>query len=409
MLKALECKTKAAEQKIQSQEQTALDQDVFECTRLPAVITALIKAYLLADSHQFFPLLPVAKTVDIGFLATHQLQTDLHLVIGSHYSPIVRLFNINTDAWAKNLQGHTANVFTMIKNPRNSTIITGAEDGNVRIWDPYTSTCLHSFNDHDQTITGLALTSHNKLIAASTEGFLSIRNADSGNSLGYLPGFPLREGITSMTLLPSGHIAICSPIKTVDCMKIIDPENPDRSFYFGGWFQRIYEVTALDNGYIMSNSLNNGIRKIWDPKTGKLVKTLMEKADITLLNPDSIFETERDLSATTRPKPRIAATELACAFKRKVYVHVVDEPMLNAVSNLPLADIYKLKNLINELDQLVDDTPEQAKSLVLDGATKAELLRFPKKIQDKLIEYYHIDINKVAAATKTDRSGCAVQ
>ena len=57
------------------------------------------------------------------------------------------------------LSGHNDGVMCMAKDPtRLSTIVSGAADGEVKVWDLHTRACLHTAQLHHGFVHGVCVT-----------------------------------------------------------------------------------------------------------------------------------------------------------------------------------------------------------------------------------------------------------
>lgn len=92
--------------------------------------------------------------------------------------PIIVFERIHT---IKKLKGHRKAVYCAIFDKSAQLVITGSDDGLVKIWSTRTGFCLRSCIGHDSSITELAVSSNNKFVAsASNDGYIRVWRLPDG-------------------------------------------------------------------------------------------------------------------------------------------------------------------------------------------------------------------------------------
>lgn len=124
---------------------------------------------------------------------------------------------------------------------QDGSILSGSEDGILKIWNAQTGECKASFTAHDSAVICIASLPDGNFVSGSSNGTLKIWD-----------------------------------VKTLDCKQRLDQESKGHS-------DGITSLAIIpDNNYLVSGSIDHTI-KIWNINTGECIQTLTNSAAITCL------------------------------------------------------------------------------------------------------------------------------
>lgn len=82
------------------------------------------------------------------------------------FSGHVKLFDLNECRVASSIKGHEGRVWTVCPMGPN-TVISGADDQVVKVWDVRMSSCVHTFGKHSGRVSNVLQLGENQIIAAA--------------------------------------------------------------------------------------------------------------------------------------------------------------------------------------------------------------------------------------------------
>ena len=169
----------------------------------------------------------------------------------------------SVDFGAKRLEGH--NDMVQCVAVANNRIISGLDNGNIKIWNPEKELCEKTLLGHTDWIRCLAV-ANKKIISGSNDTTIKIWNPETGECETTLRG---HGNAVSCLAVTSKNIISGSNDRTI---KIWNIETEQCEKILQGHTAWIY-CLAVANKKIISGSHDRTI-KIWNPESGECVKTL---------------------------------------------------------------------------------------------------------------------------------------
>ncbi|KIJ22911.1 hypothetical protein M422DRAFT_196540, partial [Sphaerobolus stellatus SS14] len=169
--------------------------------------------------------------------------------------------------------GHQGLVHSVAFSPDGNTIVSGSEDGTVRVWAAHTGKSLQEpLVGHQSWVTSVAYSPDGKNIASGS-GDMSIRiwNMFTGQSLGKpLEGH--QHYVTSVVFSPDGTKIVSGSFdKTIRVWDISNGQSPGLLLGHNSWVTSV--AVSPDGTKIVSGSGDTTIR-IWDISTGQTLRSL---------------------------------------------------------------------------------------------------------------------------------------
>jgi WD40 repeat protein len=161
----------------------------------------------------------------------------------------------------KNLTGHTKTVQALLYFPNNGWLVSGSDDGTIKIWNWLKGNCLHTISEHKGAVYALAGLSNREFASgASDDGNIHIWDVATGERVHTLQTGG--KGVLRLSALPNG-LLVCLlkdytiqiwDINYIQCVQIVqcDEKKP------------IVDLKATVNTCAFFTALANGTIKRWE-------------------------------------------------------------------------------------------------------------------------------------------------
>ena len=210
------------------------------------------------DTHQQSPIRSV-HTSPVGVV---EITTDGRFVLSASEDGTLPRTSVLYGTEGK-LPGHEAAIRCIAVNLMGN-IVTGAENGEVKLWNNNESYCLHTFTRHTARVTCVALTSNNLYaVSGSADGTLKVWNLST---------------LAEQTTMRGHEKAVLCCTVTFDCSKLISGSEDTKvrvtdlatmlnSIVFTGHRAPVTQVYAtLDSKYLLSASVDVIVCSLDDPQ-----------------------------------------------------------------------------------------------------------------------------------------------
>ncbi len=105
------------------------------------------------------------------------------------------------------LQGHKAEIYSVVYSPNGKTVITGSNDNTARLWDVATGQQLHLLQGHTDLVSSVAYSPNGKtVITGSRDSTARLWDVETGKELHQLQGHT--HTISSVAFSPDGKTVI---------------------------------------------------------------------------------------------------------------------------------------------------------------------------------------------------------
>ncbi|MFV0297045.1 MAG: protein kinase domain-containing protein [Hyphomicrobiaceae bacterium] len=219
----------------------------------PLVVKLVIGLGIAALAVMLQDKLPIVKREGTGVLTSHSGMDVALARIAAHKGPVTGL-------------SYT---------PDGHVLISGSEDGTVKIWDPAKGELVRTIALADGAISSLAIAG-GRVAAAHRDGTISVVNQDTGTTAARFKSGA--NGVRSILFAGSTvELAIGSNQGTVELWNIEKPESATK--VFDGHDGAVVALAYAERGPFIASGGRDGTIRLWHLTKGELVRAYRQGHD----------------------------------------------------------------------------------------------------------------------------------
>jgi sterol desaturase/sphingolipid hydroxylase (fatty acid hydroxylase superfamily) len=172
--------------------------------------------------------------------------------------------------------GHSAAVLAVAISADGSRLVSGSEDGTVKVWDTVTAQQLFALKGHTRAVRGVAISTDGLTIATgSWDGTVRLWDARTGREKRTLKGHTGQ--VLGVAVSGDGRTVVSASVDFT--AKVWDAETGQATATLGGPAGAVLGVAVSgDGGTVVS--ANGETVKVWDARTGRELHTLEGHSDL---------------------------------------------------------------------------------------------------------------------------------
>jgi len=242
---------------------TTTAKSIFRITTL-CLLMAVRLSSLAAQDIAVFPQLGHSECVN-----SVMYSPDGRRIVSGSDDGTIKIWDVNNGKELRTLSGHKGGVGSAKYSPDGKYIVSGSVE--IKIWDAQTGKELRTLSGHTKDVNSVMYSPDGKrIVSGSSDNAIKIWDAETGKELRTLSGHT--NTITSVTFSPDGKRIVSGSYDGT--IKIWDAETGKELRTLSGHTDLVMSVLYSPDGkYIVSGSHDKTI-KIWDADTGKELRTL---------------------------------------------------------------------------------------------------------------------------------------
>jgi WD40 repeat protein len=166
---------------------------------------------------------------------------------------------------------HSDTVFALAFSPDGKYLASGAADKFVKVFEVPSGKFVKSFEGHTHHVMGVGWTPDGKrLISGSADNIVKVWDFDKGEKIRDMPGH--QKQITALMMV--GKTPQFLTVSGDATARLWNADNGATIRQFSGAGDFLYAVGVSSDGAVVATGCEDGLVRLYDGKTGTLVKTL---------------------------------------------------------------------------------------------------------------------------------------
>jgi WD40 repeat protein/Tol biopolymer transport system component len=194
------------------------------------------------------------------------ISSDGQRVLSGGDDGTVRLWDLNSGKELRRFEGHSDKVYSVAFSPVDRRVVSGSLDMTVRLWDLETGKELRRFLGHTNCVACVAvLPNARRIISGGNDNVLRLWDVETGGELRTFKGHTRQ--IYSVAVSPDGRRALSGSWDNT--MRLWDLENGKELHRFDGHSDVVKCVTFSPDGLrALSAGATDQTVRLWDVETG---------------------------------------------------------------------------------------------------------------------------------------------
>lgn len=194
---------------------------------------------------------------------------DARKVVSGGQDGTVRLWDVETGREIRRLEGHTGPVWAVAYSPDGRLIASGSFDSTVRIWDVVSGQEVRRYTGHTDYVRGVLFSTDTKLVlSCGDDRTVQLWEIDSGETLRRMKGHG--HYVFGMAVIPSSPLAASASLDRT--IRIWDLPDGREIKKLEGHTDTVLSVAATPDGRHLVSASTDKTLRLWDLETQQTVR-----------------------------------------------------------------------------------------------------------------------------------------
>ncbi len=203
-----------------------------------------------------------------GSAMTVAFSPDGKLIVSGGEDGVLRLWDAEGDAALRTLHGHGSIITDVAVSSDGSTCVSGSYDKTVRVWDCASGDMLHALTGHQDTVTRVLYTADDRnIVSGDADGRIRVWDSLTGAFVSELAGQETR--ISALALASDARTLAVGT--TNGSIEIWDMASQTVRLRISAHDRRVSCLAFDDDGQRLYSGSWDRSMKVWDAQTGTLV------------------------------------------------------------------------------------------------------------------------------------------
>jgi WD40 repeat protein len=247
-----------------------------------------VKVWDMETEREAFSLPRVAEGIDVVAFSP-----DGKSLAAAGMQPTIQVWNLQTKQ-ARALAGHTDEVTTVAFSPTEPLLASGGRDKTIRLWNLDTGAIVKTFDNLNAEVNSVTFSPDGKWLAsADSAGTVTLREmAKMGSGSGRQLDLSGQGGeVLKVTFSSKGQLLASAGADRV--VKLWDPKTGREVRTLTGPSETVNGVSFSNDGQWVLAGSDDGSMMIWSAASGDLAATLVstrDRNDWLVVTPDGLFD-----------------------------------------------------------------------------------------------------------------------
>jgi WD40 repeat protein len=207
------------------------------------------------------------------------LSADGRTIVSGAWDSTVKVWDAHDGRLLRSLEGHTAAVTAVALSPDGRTIVSGSADRTVKVWDAHDGRLLRSLEGHTAWVNAVALSPDGRtIVSGSADCTVKVWDAHDGRLLRSLEGHTAE--VTAVALSPDGRTIVSGSWDNT--LKVWDAASGRLRRSLAGHTDAVLAVALSPDGRTIVSGSSDRTLKVWDAHDGRLLRSLEGHTDAVL-------------------------------------------------------------------------------------------------------------------------------
>ncbi|OYQ64428.1 hypothetical protein B9G53_12040 [Pseudanabaena sp. SR411] len=202
------------------------------------------------------------------------------ILASGSFDQTVKIWDLETGTCVKTLLGHNSVVTSLAFSPNGDRLVTGSYDQSVKIWDTETGQCLDTLKKHTNRVWSVAFHPQGNLVVSGGDDhavkFWELKTGKCTKTLQGHSNAVYAIAHSQHNLLASAHEDQTVKLWNINLNSLQDLSSDlQPSQVLRGHSDRVLSIAFSPNDQILASAGADRTIKLWNPHTGKVLKTLL--------------------------------------------------------------------------------------------------------------------------------------
>jgi WD40 repeat protein len=183
----------------------------------------------------------------------------------------IRLWDLTTGASLRRMEGHRGQAWAVALSPDGKLALGGGQDGGLALYDAATGKQVRTFERHPQAVRAVLFTPDGKrALSACYDHILRLWDVKTGKKLHSFVGH--KDSIMCLACSPDGKRALTGGLDSDRTVRLWNLETGEELRQLVGHGERIMGVDFSPDGRLAASAAWDATVRLWDLQTGKEIR-----------------------------------------------------------------------------------------------------------------------------------------
>ncbi|WP_249268059.1 WD40 repeat domain-containing protein [Microcystis aeruginosa FBCC-A68] len=177
---------------------------------------------------------------------------------------------LNRKSERNRLEGHDSYVQSVNFSPDGKTLVSGSDDGTIKLWNVETGKEIRTLKGHDGYVSSVNFSPDGKTLVSGSLQTIKLWNVETGEEILTLKGHD--NGVNSVNFSPDGKTLVSG--SNDETIKLWNVKTGQKIRTLKGHDNWVNSVNFSPDGKTLVSGSNDKTIKLWNVKTGEEILTL---------------------------------------------------------------------------------------------------------------------------------------